>query len=138
MFQSVNCLFLAANALKVFIFYIMFRVFIWADSISNKTMMPDIFEHPCFLNDLFIFQLVKKLRYNVTIYFFVAKETPNSLAIVNSTLLSRLNPSVESALTIGSIKMVNTPSRLPARTSVNTRSPTIATRAGSIFMASTA
>jgi hypothetical protein len=59
MIQSVTYLFLAANALNVFIFYIMFRVFIWADSISNKTMMPDIFDHPGFLNDLFIFQLVE-------------------------------------------------------------------------------
>jgi hypothetical protein len=47
---------LAANALKSYMFYIMFRVFIFADSISNKTMMPDIFEHLAFLNDLSIFR----------------------------------------------------------------------------------
>ena len=61
MLQSVTCLYVAANALKVFEFYIMFRVFIWADSISNKTMMPDIFEYRRFLNNLFIFQLIKHL-----------------------------------------------------------------------------
>ena len=85
MIQSATYLFLAANALNIYVFYIMFRVFIWADSISNKTMMPDIFEYRCFLNDLFIFQLIEDLCFNVSIYFFVVKETPNTLAIANST-----------------------------------------------------
>ncbi|AFY93732.1 hypothetical protein Cha6605_2690 [Chamaesiphon minutus PCC 6605] len=49
-------------------------------------MMPDIFEHPQFLNDLFIFQLIERLLCNVNIYFFAAKEIPNALAIANSTL----------------------------------------------------
>ena len=60
-FQSVTYLFLAANALKSCMFYIMFRVFIFADSISNKTMMPDIFGHPAFLNNLFIFRYIEDL-----------------------------------------------------------------------------
>jgi hypothetical protein len=66
-------------------FYIMFRVFIWADSISNKTIMPDIFSDPAFLNNLFIFQLIEDLLYFIKIYFFVVKETPKSRAIANST-----------------------------------------------------
>ena len=84
-FQSVIYLFLAANALKVFMFYIMFRVFISADSISNKTIMPDIFEHPGFLNNLFIFRHIEHLLYLVKIYLVGAKETPNTHAIANST-----------------------------------------------------
>jgi hypothetical protein len=47
-------------------------------------MMPDIFEHLGFLNNLFIFQLIEHLLCNMKIYFFVAKETPSSLAIANS------------------------------------------------------
>jgi hypothetical protein len=84
-FQSVIYLFLAANALKVFMFYIMFRVFISADSISNKTMMPDIFEHLAFLNVLFIFRHIEHLLRNMKIYLVGVKETPSSHAIANST-----------------------------------------------------
>jgi hypothetical protein len=84
-FQSVIYLFLAANALKVFVFYIMFRVFISADSISNKTIMPDIFEHLAFLNVLFIFRHIEHLLHNMKIYLVGAKETPSSHAIANST-----------------------------------------------------
>lgn len=65
-------------------FYIMFRVFISADSISNKTMMPDIFEHLAFLNNLFIFRHIEHLLHNVKIYLVGAKETPSIHAIANS------------------------------------------------------
>jgi hypothetical protein len=84
-FQSVIYLFLAANALKVFMFYIMFRVFISADSISNKTIMPDIFEHSGFLNVLFIFRHIKDLLCIIKIHLVGAKETPKTHAIANST-----------------------------------------------------
>jgi hypothetical protein len=60
LFRASSTYFAAANALKSCMFYIMFRVFILADSISNKTMMPDIFEHLAFLNDLFIFRHVER------------------------------------------------------------------------------
>jgi hypothetical protein len=70
-------------------FYIMFRVFISADSISNKTIMPDIFEHPTFLNDLFIFRYIDDLLCIMKIYLVGAKETPNAHAIANSTRRSR-------------------------------------------------
>ncbi len=83
-FQSVIYLFLAANALKILVFYIMFRTFILAGSISNKYIVSDIFECSCFLNDLFIFRFVEDLLPKVNIYFFVAKETPSILAIANS------------------------------------------------------
>ena len=49
-------------------------------------MMADFFEHPDFLNNLFIFQLVERLLCNVKIYFFAIRETPSALAIANSTL----------------------------------------------------
>ena len=47
--------------------------------------MTDIFEYLHFLNDLFIFRLIEDLLFNVNIYLFVVKDTPNSLAIANST-----------------------------------------------------
>ena len=67
----------------------MFRVFISADSISNKTMMPDIFGHLAFLNDLFIFRHIEDLLCIIKIHLVGAKETPNTHAIVNSIRRSR-------------------------------------------------
>ena len=60
-FRASPTYILAANALKIYVFYIMFRVFILADSICNKTIMPDIFEHLAFLNNLFIFRHIEDL-----------------------------------------------------------------------------
>jgi hypothetical protein len=88
-FQSVIYLYVAANALKVLVFYIMFRAFILAGSISNKLIISDIFECSCFLNDLFIFRLIKYLLRKVNIYLFVAKETPSIFAIANSARRSK-------------------------------------------------
>ena len=69
MVQSVNYLYVAANALKVYIFFdIMFRVFIFADPIPNKNIMPDFLEYTGFLNYLFIFRQISVLRRNVKIY----------------------------------------------------------------------
>jgi hypothetical protein len=52
-------------------------------------MMPDIFEHPAFLNDLFIFRHIEHLLHNMKIYLVGAKETPSSHAIANSIRRSR-------------------------------------------------
>lgn len=88
-FQSVSYLFVAANALKIYGFYIMFRVFILADSIYYVFIMTDIFSDPHFLNNLFIFRLIEDLLCIVKIYFFIVSDTPNSLAIANSTRLNK-------------------------------------------------
>jgi hypothetical protein len=47
--------------------------------------MTDIFKYLHFLNNLFIFRLIEDLLFNVNIYLLVVKDTPNSLAIENST-----------------------------------------------------